>query len=212
MSDDLSPIAKIESMLFVASGPVPIARFAKVLNLNKRKTEALLYKLQEDYVDRGLDLQWTNDGVQLTTAPETASLIETFMGLESTTRLSNAALEVLAIVAYMQPVTRPYVDQIRGVNSDGALRKLLTHALIEEVGRQDTPGRPILYGTTPEFLQHFGLDSIDALPPLPDDEEADEEAHSPFKQTLDKLSRGVATNGAPDLDESEAENYEENEN
>ena len=193
MSDDLSPTAKIESMLFVASGPVPIARFAKVLDLTKKQTEKLLYKLQEDYLDRGLDLQWTNDGVQLTTAPETASLIELFMGLESTTRLSNAALEVLSIVAYLQPVTRPHVDQIRGVNSDGALRKLLTHALIEEVGRQDTPGRPILYGTTPEFLQHFGLDSIDALPPLPADED-DVEQDSPFVVSGDAPLNGEEDN------------------
>jgi len=88
-----------------------------------------------------------------------------------TTRLSQAALEVLAIVAYLQPITRPSIDSIRGVNSDGALRTLLSKGLIEEQGRMDTPGRPILYGTTPEFLQHFGLSIIDHLPPLDDEEE-----------------------------------------
>lgn len=93
------------------------------------------------------------------------------MGLEATTRLSPAALEVLAIIAYMQPITRPSIDQVRGVNSDGALRTLLSKGLIEEQGRMDTPGRPILYGTTPEFLQYFGLSLIGDLPGLADEEE-----------------------------------------
>jgi segregation and condensation protein B len=109
--------------------------------------------------------------VQLTTAPQASEIIEHFLGLEVTTRLSQAALEVLAIVAYMQPITRPRIDQIRGVNSDGALRTLLSKGLIEEVGRMDTPGRPILYATTPDFLQYFGLSMLQELPPLSADEE-----------------------------------------
>jgi segregation and condensation protein B len=107
----------------------------------------------------------------LTTAPAASGVIERFLGLELTSRLSQAATEVLAIVAYMQPVTRPQVDQIRGVNSDGALRSLLSKGLIEEVGRLETPGRPILYGTTPDFLQHFGLAKLEEMPPLAEDEE-----------------------------------------
>ena len=172
---DLDKTAVIESLLFVASGPVPIGRIAKTLDLTNRQTEDLLYDLQEEYVKRGLNLQWTNDGVQLTTAPESASIIEEFLGLETTTRLSPAALEVMSIVAYMQPVTRPQIDRIRGVNSDGSLRKLLTFNLIEEIGRMDAPGRPILYATTPEFLQQFGLDSLDQLPDLPDEEARSED-------------------------------------
>jgi segregation and condensation protein B len=109
--------------------------------------------------------------VQLTTAPAASAIIERFLGLEMTTRLSQAALEVLAIVAYMQPVTRPQIDDIRGVNSDGALRTLLGKGMVEELGRMETPGRPILYGTTIEFLQYFGLTSVDELPPLAVDEE-----------------------------------------
>lgn len=159
----------IESILFVASGPVPINRLAKALNEGSKAVEKALYRLQEQYSERGLDLQWTQQGVQLTTDPESASSIEQFLGLETTSRLSQASLEVLSIVAYMQPVTRPRIDQIRGVNSDGSLRTLLTHGLIEEAGRMETPGRPILYATTPEFLQAFGLSSIDLLPPLPEE-------------------------------------------
>jgi segregation and condensation protein B len=102
--------------------------------------------------------------VQLTTAPELSESIEEFLGLEATSTLSQAALETLAIIAYKQPVTRPEVDVIRGVNSDGVMRTLLSKGLIEELGRADTPGRPIFYGTSSEFLQHFGLETIDALP------------------------------------------------
>ena len=109
--------------------------------------------------------------VQFTTAPESSAVVERFLGLEVTTRLSQAAVEVLAIVAFMQPATRPQIDQIRGVNSDSSLRTLLGFGLIEEVGRLETPGRPILYSTTPEFLQYFGLDSLDSLPQLNDEEE-----------------------------------------
>jgi segregation and condensation protein B len=104
--------------------------------------------------------------VQLTTAPETAEAIERFLGLEATSHLSRAALETLAIIAYQQPVTRPQVDSVRGVNSDGVMRSLLSKGLIQEGGRAEGPGRPILYSTTPEFLQHFGLNSLNELPPL----------------------------------------------
>lgn len=92
--------------------------------------------------------------------------IERLLGLEATAHLSQAALEVLAIVAYQQPVTRPHIDSVRGVNSESVLGTLLRHGLIDEAGRSDGPGRPILYVTTPEFLQHFGLASLADLPPL----------------------------------------------
>jgi len=169
--EDLSLTALVESMLFVASGPVSVSRLAKALETTSSAMEGLLRSLETDYQNRGLRLQWSGSNVQITTAPEAGSVIERFLGLEVTSRLTQAALEVLAIVAYLQPITRPQIDQIRGVNSDGALRTLLSKGLIEEVGRMETPGRPILYGSTPEFLQHFGLSVIDELPPLPTDEE-----------------------------------------
>jgi segregation and condensation protein B len=168
---NLTPVALLESILFVASGPVPLQRLAAVLETTTTAVQSLLNKLAEEYQQRGLRLQWSGSEVQLTTAPEASVVIERFLGLELTTRLSQAALEVLAIVAYLQPITRPQVDQIRGVNSDGSLRTLLSKGLIEENGRLDTPGRPILYGTTPEFLQHFGLGNITELPSLADEEE-----------------------------------------
>ncbi len=112
--------------------------------------------------------------MQLTTAPELAELIERFLGLEATSHLSRAALETLAIIAYQQPVTRPQIDSIRGVNSDGMMKSLLSKGLILESGRSDGPGRPFLYSTTPEFLQHFGLNSILELPSLVPPEEEGE--------------------------------------
>jgi segregation and condensation protein B len=142
---------------------------AKALEIAPAAVNTLLRSLAEDYRQRGLRLQWSGNAVQLTTAAGASSAIERFLGLETSSRLSQAALEVLAIVAYLQPVTRPRIDQVRGVNSDASLKTLLGKGLVEEVGRMDTPGRPILYGTTPEFLQHFGLERVEALPPLKED-------------------------------------------
>lgn len=173
MAEAQDQLLKLESLLFVASDATPISRLAQALGETPRMVERLLYDLQEQYEERGIRLQWTDDGVQLTSAPESAEIIETFLGLEYNTRLSPAAVEVLAIVAFLQPTTRPQIDRIRGVNSDASLRKLLTFGLVEELGRSDAPGRPILYGTTPEFLQAFGLDSLDQLPDLPEGEEAE---------------------------------------
>lgn len=159
-----SLLSVLESILFVASGPVSTGRLATALDTTSTVVEKLLGELDSQYEERGLRLQRSGSSVQLTTAPENSAAIEQFLGLEVSTRLSQAALEVLAIIAFLQPATRPRIDQIRGVNSDTSLRTLLSLGLIEEVGRMETPGRPILYATTPDFLQHFGLSSLDALP------------------------------------------------
>jgi segregation and condensation protein B len=163
--------ALIESVLFVASGPVSTGRLAKVLETSPAVIEHSLRSLEDTYRSRGLQLQHSGTSVQLTTTPGSRVVVERFLGLEVTSHLSQASLEVLAIVAFMQPVTRPRIDEIRGVNSDSSLQTLLSLGLIEEVGRMDTPGRPILYGSTPEFLQYFGMTSLSELPPLVHDEE-----------------------------------------
>lgn len=163
--DDLKKY--LEALLFVASIPVSIAQMAEALGSKPADVEKALKSLEQEYVEkRGLRLQFFNHKVQLTTAPEAAMVIEKFLGLEATSRLSRAAIETLAIVAYRQPITRPGIDAIRGVNSDGVLKSLLSKGLIEEYGRAESPGRPILYGTTADFLQHFGLSSLSDLPPL----------------------------------------------
>ena len=158
--------AQLEVLLFVAPNPVTNAQLAAALKVTPRAVKRGLVELEGLYTQRGLRMQRYQGRVQLTTAPEAAQIVKRFLGLESTSRLSRAALETLAIVAYEQPITRPKVDAIRGVNSDGVLKSLLSKGLIEEVGRADTPGRPILYSATGQFLQHFGLNSFNELPPL----------------------------------------------
>jgi segregation and condensation protein B len=163
---ELTLAARIEALLFVSAEPVPTAQLAAALDVSPSVVERGLKELDDSLLTRGLRLQRQAGRVQLTTAPELASVVEVFLGLEATTHLSRAALETLAIIALQQPVTRPQVDAIRGVNSDGMMKSLLSKGLILETGRTDGPGRPILYSTSPEFLQHLGLNSIADLPPL----------------------------------------------
>lgn len=163
---ELSLPALLEGLLFVAAEPVAPAQLSAALDLTVTVVEKGLEELEEQLRTRGLRLQRHAGRIQLTTAPELADSVERFLGLEATSRLSRAALETLAIIAYQQPVTRPSVDSVRGVNSDGVIKSLLSKGLLQEVGRSEGPGRPILYGTTPEFLQHFGLNALSELPPL----------------------------------------------
>lgn len=162
----LSLGAQIEALLFIAPGAVTISQLAAALGESAQTVEMELETLQVLYRERGLRLQRHGGRVQFVTAPELALLVEHFLGLEASSSISRAALETMAIVAYQQPVTRPQIDSIRGVNSDGVMKTLLSKGLIQEVGRADGPGRPILYSTTPEFLGYFGLTSIEELPPL----------------------------------------------
>jgi segregation and condensation protein B len=170
--DETELKARLEALLLVAPGPVMPGQLAAALEISVEEVEAGLAGLIADYQERGLRLQRHAGQVQLTTAPEMGPLVERFLGLEATTQLSRAALEALAIIAYQQPVTRPQVDAIRGVNSDGVLKSLLSKGLVQEVGRGEGPGRPILYSTTLEFLQYFGLGSVAELPPLAEDSPA----------------------------------------
>ena len=125
-----------------------------------------LAELKQEYTQRGMRVQRLRDKVQLVTAPDAALAIEKFLGIDGSGHLSAAALETLAIIAYRQPVTRPAIEAVRGVNCDGVIQTLLSRGLIQETGRQETVGRPILYATTFEFLQNFGLRDTDDLPPL----------------------------------------------
>ncbi len=168
---------KLEALLFVAAEPVTNGQLAAALDVSASVVERALNELDDSLSSRGLQLQRHAGRVQLTTAPQLAELIEHFLGLEATSHLSRAALETLAIIAYQQPVTRPQIDSIRGVNSDSMMKSLLNKGLILESGRADGPGRPILYSSTPEFLQHFGLNSILEMPPLarPEEDETHDE-------------------------------------
>ncbi len=163
---ELALAAQIEALLFVASEPVTIGQLATALETSSAEVERALQDLDASFLTRGLRLQRFSGRVQMTTAPDAAGAIERFLGLEATSHLSRAALETLAIIAYQQPVTRPQVDSVRGVNSDGVMKSLLSKGLIQVGGRAEGPGRPILYSTTTEFLQYFGLNSLAELPPL----------------------------------------------
>jgi len=168
--NNLSLLARIEALLFVAPGAVTASQLATALDLPAHEIESALKELEAGYLqsgfNRGIRLQQYHGKYQLTTAGETADDVERFLGLEASSRLSRAALEALAIIAYQEPVTRPQIDAIRGVNSDGVLKSLLSKGLIQEVGRAEAPGRPILYSITSDFLQSFGLTSLADLPPL----------------------------------------------
>lgn len=166
---DLTVQASLEALLFVASMPVSIAQLAEALDLPRAEVENGLKDLQSEYSnnsDSGLRLQRHRGRFQLTTTPQAASFIERFLGIEQSSRLSHAAIETLSIVLYLQPVTRPQLEAIRGVNSDGVVKNLLRKGLIQEEGRSVSPGRPIIYSTTPELLQHFGINAVDELPPI----------------------------------------------
>jgi segregation and condensation protein B len=163
----------IESLLFVADEPVHLDRLAAILQVDAGTVADSLAVLAEEYAQqRGVRLQFKGKRVQMVTAPEATETVQRFLGLELDSKLSPAALETLAIVAYRQPATRAQVEAIRGVNSDSVLRTLINRGLIEEIGRLEQAGRPIIYGTTFEFLQQFGLSSVDQLPSLGDSDTA----------------------------------------
>jgi segregation and condensation protein B len=166
LSKDRLPAA-IESILFVADDAVEISMLARALRRPADAIEEALVELEVRCAEGGTRLQRTRDAVQLVTAPDAGPFVERFLGLESRQRLSGAALESLAIIAYKQPMTRAGVEQVRGVNSDGAIASLIARGLVEEVGRAPGPGRPALLGTTLRFLEHFGLSKPGDLPPLP---------------------------------------------
>lgn len=166
----------LESLLFVAPEPVKVEILAIAVEKASEEVEEALSALAESYRNRGLRVQHDRGRVQLVTAPETATYVERFLGLDLTSRLSSAALETLAIIAYRQPVTRAQINELRGVNSDGVLRTLLHWSLIEQGERLEQAGRPYTFSTTFDFLQYFGLQGLDELPAM---EEEEMESHSP---------------------------------
>jgi segregation and condensation protein B len=164
-ADDLG--AFLEALLFIAERPLTSAELAELAGVARPEAEAALSTLSDDLAadHRGLRLQRMEEAWQLATAPEVGERLAAYAAREEA-RLTPAALEALAVVAYRQPCTRGEVERVRGVDSDYVLRSLLHRRLVVEMGRRDTPGRPILYGTTFAFLERFGLTSLDDLPPM----------------------------------------------
>ncbi|MHB8599089.1 MAG: SMC-Scp complex subunit ScpB [Ktedonobacteraceae bacterium] len=156
----------IESVLFVSGRPLERTELRKLLDIDEERLMQGLHTLEHDLESygRGIRLQRLGTQVQLVTAPEHARFIAALLGLPMTAKLTTATMETLSVIAYRQPVTRAQIETIRGVNSDRALASLIQHGLVIEVGRAQTIGRPTLFATTPEFLQQFGLTSLDQLP------------------------------------------------
>ncbi|MDC3415420.1 SMC-Scp complex subunit ScpB [Aquibacillus salsiterrae] len=189
--------AVAEGLLF-ASGDEGITKkqLERLLEVDLKTVEHIINELKYDYdhAERGITIMQSNDTLHLTTKPEHTSYYQKLMESPQSSRLSQAALETLAIIAYQQPITRAEIEDIRGVKSDRPVQTLLNRLLIEEVGRKEGIGRPILFGTTKDFLTYFGLKSIEELPPLPTDiEEADVEQEADlfferFQEQIDKNS------------------------
>ena len=196
--------ALVEALLFVSDGPVALGALARTLDVTPRRIELTLDALEGALEGHGMQLQRGPEGAQLITAPEAAELVEQFLGLESARRLSTAALETLAVIAYRQPVTRAAIEAIRGTSSDHVLATLRARGLIERVGRAAGPGRPSLYGTTQRFLEHFGLLRASELPGL--DEFAERLGVAPPAEQAALDGQTAAEDGAePPEDGADAE-------
>lgn len=160
----------LEAILFALGEPVAASRLAQALETSPEEVTEACRRLAADYESRrsGIRLVYLEDSWQLTSAPEHGDAIRSLLSRQKPDKLSPAALETLTIVAYFQPVTRVYIDQVRGVDSSHSVALLLDREFIAPCGSLDAPGRPILYRTTPAFLRSFGLSSLDDLPPLPE--------------------------------------------
>ena len=170
---------RIEAILFVAGDAVDIRDLVRALGTDEKKVRKALQDLESEYDfnQRGFMIKRFGEKVQLATRPLYAEDVVRLLQPVQKQSLSQAAMETLAVVAYRQPVTRADVEQIRGVKCDYSLQSLTAKGLIQEVGRKETIGRPILFGTTDEFLSRFGIESLDRLPPLPEPEQEEEEEH-----------------------------------
>lgn len=155
----------IEALLLVAETPPSVRMLARVTNVTDSQVEAVLREIEAD-ASRGIRLRRHDSGIALVSAPEAAPYVERLLGLDTPARLSKAALETLAVIAYHQPVTRDQIERVRGVGASSVIRSLRARDLIAPSGRLDSPGQPLLWSVTPRFLDHFGLSALDQLPPL----------------------------------------------
>lgn len=169
--------AAVEAVLFAAGSPVSVSRIAEALEISKSEAQSIIEQLRDDYnkSNRGITVIKLQDSCQMCNKKEYGEYIRRVMDLRRNTALSQAAMEVLAVIAYNQPVTKAFVEQVRGVDCSGVVGSLTTKGLIEEKGRLELPGRPLLYGTTENFLRCFQLDSIEDLPPLPEKDKQHDE-------------------------------------
>ncbi|TRM12612.1 SMC-Scp complex subunit ScpB [Lentibacillus cibarius] len=185
---EMNALKAITEGLLFASGDegVTVSQLARILDITNEAVEHVLEELEYDYgnTDRGILLMRSHNGVHLTTKPEYSSYFKKLLESAQSSKMSQAALETLAIIAYQQPITRTEIEEIRGVKSDRPIQTLMNRSLIEEAGRKEGVGRPILFATSKEFLTYFGLTSLDELPPLPEnfsEQEIEREANLFFE-------------------------------
>lgn len=186
-----------EAIIFAGGTPTELSRIARALEISEKEAEKQINILIEEYekAEKGITIVRLDNAYQMISKEEFAPYIRTVMDLRRNTPLSQAALEVLAVVAYNQPVTKAFVEQVRGVDCSGVIGSLCSKELIEEKGRLELPGRPLLYGTTQNFLRCFGISSIDELPPLPqnDDEKEDKEESENQQMEISEFSENDDT-------------------
>lgn len=161
----------IEALLFAWGDMIEISEISKYFDIDKSIIEDIIYELKNEYNDRGLRIQIIGKSVQLNSNPEYHKIISDFGVKQKKRNLSNAAMETLSIIAYLQPTTKSVIEQIRGVKSDGSVRTLLDRGLVREAGNLNQPGRPIVYKTTDKFLKSFEIENLNDLPELVDKEE-----------------------------------------
>lgn len=181
--------AAIEAILFSNGASVEKIRIAQALEISEKEVEEHISALIDDYTNakRGITVIMMEDSYQMVSCKEYAPQIRTVMDFRRNTPLSQAALEVLAVVAYNQPVTKAFVEQVRGVDCSGVIGSLTSKGLVEEKGRLELPGRPLLYGTTENFLRCFNISCIEELPPLPENDEKNNKDSEEQAQQLDIL-------------------------
>lgn len=186
--------AELEAVLFAVGEPVEIARLSECLDIDEETIVDVIENLKADLDERnsGLCVLRMDNKYQLCTRTRFAEYVRRVLEVRKNAPLSNAAFEVLAIVAYNQPVTKSFVEQIRGVDCSGVMTSLVNKNLIEEKGRLDLPGRPLIYGTTPEFLRCFCVSSLEELPSLPGSEEAETQISMEDVVTEEKLGEDLA--------------------
>ncbi len=175
----------LESILFVAGKPVELGLLSRITGHNAEVIGLVVDEIAGEWKGRGIRVQRSGTAVQMATAPESAPFVQAFLGVDEDSRLTHAPLVVLTIIAYKQPITRPTIDKILGKSCEYSVEVLKTRDLITEVGRSNGPGRPYLYGTTFRFLEHFGLEKPEDLPPLPELELVVAEAEVTEEETGD---------------------------
>lgn len=190
----------LEGILFASGEPIGVERLCMVLETSRAKIDAAAQRLMDRYKEehRGIRLIRMDASYQLCSAPEYAEMIRKALGTRKPAKLSKPALEVLAVVAYYQPVTRAYIDQVRGVDSGNTVLLLLERELIRECGRLAVPGRPILYQTTGNFLRSFGISSLEELPALPQSDQEGERTARELEEKLERLRAGEASDEMPE--------------